>query len=298
MFAMEEKDIQKTNSSEQKSEQAIKTNDVSQIDMTNFIEIDRLKLFFGDPIIINDKITLYQPTVGDIVEFGEKKFYSILYTLTCIPSDMKSELWDANHTDWQTVDDFELFITMTRMLTSEDTKLFLGDLDLSKMIPCSRQDNGQLVLYDEKHDILIDKLIYLKIVTYIREMFNIYPKVEKAKNKKTFQVMIDFDRMQKLNQRKNKDCNASMLLPLISSMLNSPGFKYKKNELREVGVCEFMDSVQRISTIVSTTALLHGMYSGMVDTSKINKNQFNWLRDLSEENKKHDGVMQIDNSKA
>ena len=232
MFAMEEKDIQKTNSSEQKSEQAIKTNDVSQIDMTNFIEIDRLKLFFGDPIIINDKITLYQPTVGDIVEFGEKKFYSILYTLTCIPSDMKSELWDANHTDWQTVDDFELFITMTRMLTSEDTKLFLGDLDLSKMIPCSRQDNGQLVLYDEKHDILIDKLIYLKIVTYIREMFNIYPKVEKAKNKKTFQVMIDFDRMQKLNQRKNKDCNASMLLPLISSMLNSPGFKYKKNGKR------------------------------------------------------------------
>lgn len=72
-----------------------------------------------------------------------------------------------------------------------------------------------------------------------------------------------------------------------------PGFKYKKNELKEVGIVEFMDSVQRISTIVSATALLQGSYSGMVDTSKIPKEQFNWLRDLSEEGKEHKGVMQI-----
>jgi hypothetical protein len=76
-------------------------------------------------------------------------------------------------------------------------------------------------------------------------------------------------------------------------MLNHPGFKYKKEELRNVGIVEFMDSVQRISTIVSTTALLQGMYSGMVDTSKIPKDQFNWLRDLSEEGKEHKGVMNI-----
>ena len=67
--------------------------DLSKVDITNFIEVDKLKLYFGDDIIINNKIALSQPTIGQIVEFGEKRFYSVLSALTCIPSDMKSELW-------------------------------------------------------------------------------------------------------------------------------------------------------------------------------------------------------------
>ena len=266
-------------------------NNLPDIDLSNFIEVDRLKLYFGDDIIINDRIKLSQPKIGEIVEFGERHFYYVLSLLTCIPSDMKSELWDANKTDWQTVDDFELFVMLTRNLKSEDTRLFLGDIDLSKMEPCLNQQNNQMCLYNEETDIVIDKIIYTKIVTYIREMFNIHPKIEKAKNKRTFNVLIEDDRFRKSLHKDEK--YKSNLLPLISSMLNSPGFKYKKEELREVGIVEFMDSVQRISTIVSTTALLQGMYSGMVDTSKIPKEQFNWLRDLSEEGKEHKGVMNI-----
>lgn len=263
----------------------------TNIDMSNFLVVDKLKLYFGDDIVINSKITLSQPTIGNIVEFGEKHFYNVLSLLTCIPSDMKSELWDANKTDWQTVGDFELFIMLTRGLTSEDTRLFLGSLDLSKMKPSVNEENNQIYLIDEGSGTLIDNYIYLKIVSYIREMFNIVPKVEKAKNKRTFNVLIDDDRFRK-SLNKDKEYT-STLLPLISSMLNSPGFKYKKNELREVGIVEFMDSVQRIPTIVSATALLQGSYSGMVDTSKIPKEQFNWLRDLSQENKEHKGVMNI-----
>lgn len=266
-------------------------NEKADLDLSNFIEVDRLKLYFGDDITINNKIKLSQPKIGEIVEFGEKKFYSVLSALTCIPSDMKSELWDANKTDWQTVDDFELFITLTRNLSSEDTRLFLGDIDLSKMIPCINQKNNQICLYNEQSGIVIDKVIYTTIVTYIREMFNIHPKVEKAKNKRTFNVIIEDDRYRKSLRKKEE--YRSNLLPLISSMLNSSGFKYKKDELRNVGIVEFMDSVQRIPTIVSATALLQGSYSGMVDTSKIPKEQFNWLRDLSDEGKEHKGIMNI-----
>ena len=265
--------------------------DISSVDLSKFIEVDRLQLYFGDDIPINDKITLSQPTIGDIVQFGERHFYNVLHMLTCIPSDFKSELWDMNKTDWQTVDDFELFIMLTRNLSAEDTKLFLGDIDLSKMQLYTRQENGQICLYDVDTEVLIDKMIYTKIVTYIREMFNINPKVEKAKNKRTFRVLIDDDRFRK--SLKKKEEYSSNLLPLVSGALNSPGFKYTKNQLREVGIVEFMDSVQRISTIMSTTALMHGMYSGMIDTSKIPKEQFNWLRDISKENKEHKGIMNI-----
>ena len=64
-------------------------------------------------------------------------------------------------------------------------------------------------------------------------------------------------------------------------MLNHPGFKYKKDELKEVGIVEFMDSVKRLQTYESVTALMSGMYSGMLDTSKLNlKEELNWMRDL------------------
>ena len=33
---------------------------------------------------------------------------------------------------------------------------------------------------------------------------------------------------------------------------------------------------------ISTTALLQGSYSGMIDTSKINKKEFNWMRSFDE----------------
>lgn len=67
---------------------------------------------------------------------------------------------------------------------------------------------------------------------------------------------------------------------MISACLNHPGFKYKKNELREVGLIEFMDSVQRLQIYESTTALLKGMYSGFIDTSKIKSEEFNFMREI------------------
>ena len=71
------------------------------------------------------------------------------------------------------------------------------------------------------------------------------------------------------------------MYPLISAMVNHPGFKYKKNELKEVGIVEFMDSVKRLQTYESVRALMSGMYSGMIDTSKLNlKEELNWMRDL------------------
>ena len=113
-------------------------------------------------------------------------------------------------------------------------------------------------------------------------MFNIHPKVEKAKGKSTKEWMIFEDR-QNQDLHKN-DSYQSTLLPLISACLNHPGFKYKKNELREVGIVEFMDSVQRLQIYESSTALMKGMYSGFLDTSKIDKEELNFMRDISFKN--------------
>lgn len=244
----------------------------------SLLELDELKAYFGEPFHLNSKITLYSPTVGDIIEFGEQRYYSVVHSLTCIPSDMKSQLFDSG-IDYEEISDFELFCMLTRGLTQEDTKLLLGDLDLSKFEVCINTQNGLKLLYDRQNDIKIDELIYYKIVSYIRKLHNIKPKVEKAKNKTTKKILIELDR-QRIEQKKKDKKITSTLKPLVSAMMRYPGFKYKSYELKQCSLYEFMDTVMGANVYVSSTALLKGMYGGMVDSSKIDKKQLDWMREI------------------
>ena len=138
-------------------------------------------------------------------------------------------------------------------------------------------DKPQLCLYDSENDFVLEESEYMEIAEYIRTLLNIHPKAEKAKGKTAKKWMIDEDRM---NMTQKEDKNSSTLLPLVSACVNHPGFKYKLQELRNVGIYEFMDSVQRLQIYESTHALLGGSYSGFADMSKIPKDQFNFMREL------------------
>lgn len=242
------------------------------------LNIDELQMYFGEPFKINDKISIYMPTVGGIIEYGERNYYGMIHTLTCIPSDMKSQLFDLG-IDYEKLGDFELFMMLSRSLSSDSTKIILGDLDLSKFDVSVNQENNEPVLLDCKNNIVIDRLIYMKIVEYIRKVHNIKPKVEKAKNKTTKKILIELDR-KRIEKSKNEPYK-SQLKMLVSAMMRYPGFKYKTNELKQCGLYEFMDTVRGAQIYISSTALLQGSYSGMIDTSKINRNEFDWMRSLN-----------------
>ena len=203
---------------------------------SDMFEIDPLQLYFGDDYIINDKIKIKQVKIGQIVDFGEAKYFSVVHTLTAIPSDLKSKLWDIG-IDWMTMDDFELFIMLAPTLPIESTKLLFGDLDFTKLKPYRNKENGDIVLADLESGVKIDKLIYLRIVNYLRKVHNITPKIERAANKTTKQILIDEDRMRiRLNQEKPFK---SYLLPLISSVKVRMG--YTKDYVRNEGFVEFFD---------------------------------------------------------
>ena len=57
-------------------------------------EIDELKIYRGNDIRINDKIIVTQPTIDEIIEFGEKRYFQTVYTLTGVGADFKWQLWD------------------------------------------------------------------------------------------------------------------------------------------------------------------------------------------------------------
>ena len=239
------------------------------------LEIDDLQLYIGSDYKINDSIVIKQPTILQVAEFGEKNFFSMVHTITAIPSDMKANLDDMG-LDWMEVEDFELFMMLSQTLTPDKTYLLFGDLDFSKFKPFRHPQNGDIVLADKEAGIIIDQMVYLRIVSYLRKAFNITPKVEKAANKMTKKILIEEDR-KKIELNKNKPFK-SYLLPLISAIKVKQG--YTKDYVLNMGYVEFFDDVARCQVIHNADHLLSACYAGTLDMKKVNKAELNWMKEL------------------
>ena len=118
-------------------------------------EVDDLKVWMGEPYVINDKISVFQPSLRDIINTSEREYFSTVQTICSTSSNMKSQL-DSMGLDWEKIEDFQMFMMLSQALTVDKTHLVLGDLDLSKFKPHENTQNGDIVLVDVKNNIVID----------------------------------------------------------------------------------------------------------------------------------------------
>lgn len=258
--------------------------------MNNEFKYDILKMYYGEDYWVTDQIVIHQPTIQQIMDYGESEFWIMVSMLCANPTSMRLELWNKG-IDWNTLSDFDLFTMLIGGFPKDATEILFGDFDFTKLKETRKQINEneeqRILIYMPNPIIQIDESVYNRMVGYLRTMFDIHPKVEKAKGKATKEAIIFEEQMNlKIAAKKQKEnkWKKSTLFPLISAAVNHPGFKYKKNELREVGIVEFMDSVKRLQAYESTTALMTGMYMGMVDLKGMDlKKELNWARDLYED---------------
>ena len=222
--------------------------------------------------------------IYDILNMGESKFYSGLSPILYNSTSIRVMLWDAQ-IDWCKIHDIEVFDILNKIPSFDFSamRLIFPDYKIEKMqlmnIKLPDSDTSELCLYDKDQDFILKESEYNQIAEYVRSILNIHPKIEMAKGKITKEWMIDEDRM---NAAQRTEKETSTLLPLVSACVNHPGFKYKLQELRQMGICEFMDSVQRLQVYESSRALMAGSYSGFCDVSKVPKEQFNFMRELHE----------------
>ena len=201
---------------------------------------DKLKMFFGEDYRINDAITIYEVSIQEIVDFGEKYFFETVSPFVGNPTTYRLQLWDMG-IDWNDINDFDLFCMLITNLEPEVSCILFGRYDFRNLVPMKRKDTDEKVLYDPTTDTIVDRATYIAMREYIRMALNQYPKLEKARGKQTKLAIIDEDRMNIRNHErmvrmgKEKD-SSSYLFTLISTMLITPGFKYKKNELREINI--------------------------------------------------------------
>lgn len=235
---------------------------------------DELQIYRGKDFVINENIKIHQPTLDEICEWGEEKYFSFIYSFTATPTDLKYHL-SLVGIDWNEISDYDLFVTRAMQFDKSESGILFYDLDFSKF-KFATNENDEIVLYNKKSDVLIDRSIYQIMVDYIRKSHNLTKNVERAMTETTRIVLLE-EAKEQFEMNKNKKYS-SVLLPLISTITNMEGFKYGWNDVWNMKINAFMDAVNRVTHIKNANLLLSSGYSGFgIDLKKISKKEINYF---------------------
>ena len=167
---------------------------------------------------------------------------------------------------------------------------FSNLLDASRFVGCevdelieelSKSNRYNDFIFDnvQFEPVIIDEYTYNMIVDYICKSHFIERDLKRPANNSTKMVLIE-DAREEIERNKNKEYH-SQLKNLISSMINSEGFKYNHDQVWDMKVNAFMDSVKRIGKIKNADLLLQSGYSGFgVNLKEIDNKQLDWLGEL------------------
>lgn len=323
--------------------------------MIKMEEIDKLNLYRGRPYIINQDIQINVPKLGDICDYGEINYYSMVNSLCSVGLDLCWQLEEIG-IKFDEISDFNLFrMIISKLYTKDQTRILFGDkIDFSQMksytdkdgkifmmqvelvnVPLKNQPkiagehicniaanepieiieagqiyskvryknnigyilschigkkDGRFIIADSTEqqalndgvysEIIIDENIYLKMIACIRDMHGLERNNAVAGSSHCRAAFIEDAKMAYEDARHTP--RKSILLPLISTMVNIEGFKRNDMDVWDMNIFAFMDSVKRIGRIRNASLLLQSAYSGFgIDINKIkNKDELDYMGEL------------------
>ena len=143
------------NAAEQDSEKNKSNNKKSEY------HFDKLRMYFGEDYTINN-ITISVPTIGDILEVGETRFYQSLSPFLNNPTSIRVFLYDTFHKDWNKTKDIEVFYIMYQLVQDkEPLNLIFKDFNFDGFVLTPAKKNKQdteydhLALFNEDKNILM-----------------------------------------------------------------------------------------------------------------------------------------------
>lgn len=273
-------------------------------------EIDELELYAGCDVKITDKIIVTQPSLLQIREFGERRYFSAVQTLTSVGADLKWQLMDYYKIDYTTIEDYDLFIKLVCRMVSSKKKLLtlwqsnpeqyhkelsdldsddikdmivnplqltLKDIDLADFDLYKSNIDNEMFLYNKEKDITINRLIYNQIVDVVRKIHGFKRNNEIPGNEATKQILIEDAREEAMLSTKKP--YKSILKPLISALSVSTG-QCGDDRIWNMKINMFFDNIKRTSKIQDAHLLLQGAYSGFSSLKGIDKSRLDWAGDI------------------
>lgn len=225
-------------------------------------------------IAINDSISIVVPTVGEIID-NEDAYYGLVSMLTAMPIDLMVQLDDAG-IDFTTLNEWELFLLLFGGIKSQDTHQIFGDLDLSKFKMAVNEQNGNIILLDDEHDIRIDRAIHAQIANVLRKIHHLEKNTRKPANEEAKKFMIERARVKQRRNRNRKE--DSQLETLIIAMVNTEQYKYDFESTRGLSIFQFNESVRQIINKVDYEHRMYGVYTGTINAKELSQDELNWLK--------------------
>ena len=230
-------------------------------------------LLYKEKIDINQHISISIPKMGRVID-DEDNYYNMVSLLTAMPIDLMVQLDNAG-IDFTTLNEYELFLLLFPGLKNQDTSLVFGDLDLSRFELDVNEENGMIILKDKKKGIIIDRAIQNRISTTLRKLHNLKKNNKKPGNQEAKAYMLERAK-KKLNRHKNR-IEESQLESLIIAMVNTKEFKYNFEEVKELSIYQFNESVRQVIKKIDYDNRMHGVYSGTISTKDLRPDDLNWL---------------------
>lgn len=230
----------------------------------------------ADKIYITDTIYIKIPTVGEVLN-NEQEYYSNISVMTSSPYTYMAQLDDMG-IDFTEINDYQLFTIFFSIICHSDLSLIFGGLDTSDYIICKNEENDTIVAHSEKNgdEYEIDELVYVKIAEVLRKINCITRDNRKPGNDTTKEYLI---RKAKRKLKKNaKKPYEPYLEKMIIALVNRPEFKYNYEEVMNMSLYKFNQSLKQVQLSVSFDKTMIGVYTGTVDTSKMtDKSCLSWI---------------------
>ena len=128
-------------------------------------KFDSLKMYFREDYFVKG-IRIVQPTIGNILNMGESKFYYDLSPFLYNSTSIRVMLWDLpQRIDWCKVKDIEVFSMLKSMTDTDNSaiRLLFPDYRIEHMQLMQFQekdsDKPQLCLYDSENDFILSSSI-------------------------------------------------------------------------------------------------------------------------------------------
>lgn len=238
--------------------------------------IDQLRAFRGKEYEVGDGVIVRQPTLGEIEEYGEQKYFNMIYLLCATPADRKVEIWDALHIYWEEMDEYTLFISSLSMFHPDDTKVVFPNLDFTQFTVMVDPEDVDIrnPLLRNKDGVIINRTTYEEITDYLRAVHLMTKNVDVGADNTTRKVMIELARSDQEAAAKKQ--YESAIVPFASYMAMQQPFQ----QIWDMPIGAFMSCMGRTLKVKEYDHVMQGIYSGCIDMKKLNKKDLNWLGKL------------------
>lgn len=240
-----------------------------------------LKAYFTSDYQIG-QIKIHNPTLQEIAEYGEDKFWDAVMAIIATRYDCRLYLWNYG-IDFNNIHDWQVICQRVKDHVFPDCTLILPNVRFDRIGVYVDNTTKELVLFDPVTQLKILESDFTELQDYLRKMLNLAKHDIRDGNEHTrkWRLQHDLDKLKRQQARGDFEKFKSVLTPYVSALINCAGFKYDWQTVRDLPIHVFMDSAQRLQMIQQSQNLLQGIYSGNVSYKDLkHKEELNWLREI------------------